>query len=380
MALLERTKFYSQSKPFYMLLGITLVLVGFGLAMVASASAVGSFRTTESAADTFLRQASFAGLGIVGMLAAANMPLGFYRRMAGVFLLSTIGLQLFTVFFGTTIQGNRNWINIFGYSVQPSEFLKLALAISVALLMSKLTDDTNINRGIWLRIFAISGVAVGLVAVGGSDLGTGVVMAAMLMGAFLLGGMRWLSWLSLALGGVIVAAGLLLSSASRRIRFDAWLNPEAADPMGVRWQFEHGTMALASGGWLGTGVGSSRMKWGWIPEVHNDFIFAVIGEELGLLGASFVILAFFGLGLTMYVIAKSQTSVFARNIVTAIMLWITMQAFINIGVVLGLFPVLGVPLPFISAGGSALISNLAAVGVVLAIERHRVRNPLGGNN
>ncbi|MEL0316414.1 MAG: FtsW/RodA/SpoVE family cell cycle protein, partial [Aquiluna sp.] len=154
--------------------------------------------------------------------------------------------------------------------------------------------------------------------------------------------------------------------------FEAWLNPEMADPMGVRWQFEHGTWALASGGLWGTGLGRSKLKWSWIPEVENDFIFAVIGEELGLVGALAVILIFFAIGLTFFAIARLQTNAFSRNIVVGVMIWIVMQAFINIGVVLGVFPVLGVPLPLISAGGSSLISTMAAIGVVLAVERDRV--------
>jgi cell division protein FtsW (lipid II flippase) len=155
-------------------------------------------------------------------------------------------------------------------------------------------------------------------------------------------------------------------------RIDAWLNPEGADPMGVRWQFEHGTWALASGGVFGTGLGRSKLKWSWIPEVENDFIFAIIGEELGLIGAMFVILLFFVFGVTMYSIARLQTNPFNRYLVIGVMLWVTMQGFINIAVVLGLLPVLGVPLPLISAGGSSLIATLGALGVVLAVERDRV--------
>jgi cell division protein FtsW (lipid II flippase) len=145
--------------------------------------------------------------------------------------------------------------------------------------------------------------------------------------------------------------------------------------MGVRWQYEHGTWALAHGGIFGTGLGRSKMKWSWIPEVQNDFIFAIIGEELGLIGALFVILLFTALAITLFSIARNQTNPFSRNVVAAVMVWISMQAFINIGVVLGVFPVLGVPLPLVSAGGSSLISTMAAIGIVLAVERDRLTNP-----
>jgi len=178
--------------------------------------------------------------------------------------------------------------------------------------------------------------------------------------------------LLIAVAGIASAAALIMSSPSRRIRFEAWLNPEGADPMGVRWQFEHGTWALASGGIFGTGLGRSKLKWSWIPEVENDFIFAVIGEELGLVGAGAVILLFFAIGLVLFAIVRLQTDTFNRNVVVGVMFWIVMQAFINIGVVLGLFPVLGVPLPLISAGGSSLIATMLAIGVVLAAERDRM--------
>ncbi|MEZ7856961.1 MAG: FtsW/RodA/SpoVE family cell cycle protein, partial [Aquiluna sp.] len=145
------------------------------------------------------------------------------------------------------------------------------------------------------------------------------------------------------------------------------------------WQYEKGTWALASGGIWGTGLGRSKLKWSWIPEVENDFIFAVIGEELGLIGALFVVLLFFALGLTMFSIAKHQSNAFSRNLVVGVMLWVVLQAFINISVVLGLLPVLGVPLPLISAGGSSLIATLAGIGVVLAVERDRTLN-LGRSN
>jgi len=189
---------------------------------------------------------------------------------------------------------------------------------------------------------------------------------------YLFAGMRVFTWLFMMSMGVIAALGLIWLSPSRRVRFEAWLFPESADPMGVRWQYEHGTWALASGGIFGTGLGRSKLKWNWIPEVENDFIFAVIGEELGLLGAMVTIVLFFAMGITLFSIAKSQTNAFSRNIVIGVMLWIVLQAFVNIGVVLGLFPVLGVPLPLISKGGSSLISTMAAVGVVLAVERDRI--------
>ena len=367
-----RPKFRAQSRQALLLLGLSLLTAGLGLAMVASASAIDSFKQTDSAATMFFRQGAFALVGLIALVAASNLPMGFYRRMSMPILFSALGLQVATVLFGADINGNRNWLDLGFVSIQPSEFLKLALIVALAQILAQLGGNEERNRQLWIWVFLLSGAAVVLVAVMGRDLGTGVVMAVLLMGIYLFAGMRWHNWLLLGFAGLAAAAAMIMASPSRRIRFDAWLNPEGADPMGVRWQFEHGTWALASGGIFGTGLGRSKLKWSWIPEVENDFIFAVIGEELGLVGAGAVILLFFAIGLVLFAIVRLQTDPFNRNIVVGVMFWIVMQAFINIGVVLGLFPVLGVPLPLISAGGSSLIATMLAIGVVLAVEWDRM--------
>jgi len=369
-----KPRFRAQSREFYMLLGLTAVVTLLGLAMVASASSVDAFKSTANAADTVIRQGGFALIGAVALVVASNLPLAIYKRFALLFLWGTLGLQLLTVLFGNEINGNRNWLDLGFTSIQPSEFLKLGLVIAFSLMLSELTGDELYDQQIWKRVFVYSGAALVMVVYFGKDMGTGVVMVITLAGLFLFAGMKLRSWLGLMGLVAFGAFALVMMSGSRRARFAAWLNPTEADPMGVNWQFEKGTWALAQGGIFGSGLGRSRMKWSWIPEVQNDFIFAIIGEELGLIGALFVILLFCALAVTMFMIAKNQTNAFSRNIVATVMVWISMQAFINIGVVLGLFPVLGVPLPLISAGGSSLIITLASIGVVLAVERDRVKN------
>ena len=369
-----KPRFRAQSREFYMLLGLTAIISLLGLAMVASASSVDAFKSTANAADTVMRQGVFALIGAVALVVASNLPLSIYKRFAIFFLWITLGLQLLTVMFGNEINGNRNWLDLGFTSIQPSEFLKLGLVIAFSLMLAELTGDEFYDKQIWKRVFVYSGLALLMVVYFGKDMGTGVVMAITLAGLFLFAGMKLSSWLGLMALGALGAVVLVMMSGSRRARFAAWMNPTEADPMGVNWQFEKGTWALAQGGIFGSGLGRSRMKWSWIPEVQNDFIFAIIGEELGLIGALFVILLFCALAVTMFMIAKNQTNAFSRNLVATIMVWISMQAFINIGVVLGIFPVLGVPLPLISAGGSSLIATLATIGVVLAVERDRVKN------
>lgn len=377
MSIRESVKpsFRAQSRPAVLLLGLTLLLVAFGLIMVASASVVDAYKESDNAASLFMRQALYALVGLTALVFLSNLKLSVYRRFAPPALLALLVVQLVTVFFGDERNGNRNWLDIGFTSVQPSEFLKIGLVVGLGLQLAQLTHDPQTDRQIWTMVLGVSGVALALVVLVGRDLGTGVVIGVTLMGMFLFAGMKLSNWLGLLMGLGLIAAAAIATSPSRRIRFEAWLNPNGADPAGVMWQFEKGTWALASGGFWGTGLGRSKLKWSWIPEVENDFIFAVIGEELGTLGAGAVIIFFLALAMTLFHIARLQTNPFSRNVVAGVMVWISMQAFINIGVVLGLFPVLGVPLPMISAGGSSLIATMAAIGVVLAVERDRLTQP-----
>ncbi len=370
-----KPKFKAQSKQAVLLLGLTVLIVVVGLIMVASASAVDSYKETDNAAFTFLRQGLYVLVGFAGLVFLSNLKLDFFRRMAPPVLLGMLVLQLVTAFFGVEINGNRNWLDIGITTIQPAEFLKIALIVALALQLAQLNQDPETDKQIWRMVLGVSAVAVGLVALIGRDLGTGVVIGVTLMAMFLFAGMPLSRWLGLSALIVAGAVAAIMSSASRRIRFEAWLNPDGADPMGVMWQIEKGTWALAAGGFWGTGLGRSKLKWSWIPEVENDFIFAIIGEELGLLGAIGVIGLYFALAMVLFSIAKQQTNAFSRNLVAGVMVWISMQAFINIGVVLGLFPVLGVPLPLISAGGSSTIATLAGIGIVLAVERDRINGP-----
>lgn len=369
----DRKLFQTQSKQYYTLLGVTLLIVAIGLVMVASASAVDALRETNSSYSVFNRQAGFAVIGLIIMLMLSRLNVSHVKSLTVLFLLATLALQTYTVLFGADINGNRNWIYIFGYSLQPSEFLKMAMIMAMALMISRNQDLLEGTR-FWLRPLGLWGLVLGLVAIMGRDVGTGVVIVAIGLGMFVMGGMRWRYWLGVVTVSAIAGIFAIMSSASRSARFRAWLFPEDADPLGVRWQYEHGTWALAAGGFFGTGLGRSKLKWSWIPEVENDFIFAIIGEELGLLGASMVILLFVILAINFLVMIRNQRDIFSRLVISGVMFWVILQAFTNIGVVLGALPVLGVPLPLISAGGSSLIATLGAIGVVLALERSRHRS------
>jgi cell division protein FtsW (lipid II flippase) len=213
-----------------------------------------------------------------------------------------------------------------------------------------------------------------ILVLGGADLGTALVIFGFSLVTMVLIGMP--NRYALSIFGIAAVGALIFANmGSRRTRIAAWLNPDAVDVAGATWQARHGIWALAAGGIGGTGLGDSKMKWNWIPMVDNDYIFSVVGEEWGLIGASILILLFVLLAMAMIRILNRTERVFERYVMYGIVSWITIQAFINIGVVLNFLPVLGVPLPLISAGGSSLFATLATLGIALGIER---RNSLAG--
>lgn len=366
--------FKSQSIHFYRLLGITLFLVAFGVVMVLSASSIDSLVANNNSFAVAGKQLFFAALGLIALSFVSLMSTDFIRSKAKLLFIGSMALQVAVLFIGKDINGNRNWIDVFGlFTIQPSEFLKIAVILHVSAYLAQQYDYLD-DPKVWQRALVISAAAMGLVMLG-KDLGTVIIMTIAFVGLLALAGMpnKLMRLVGLA---IVVGVPLALMSSSSRIgRITAWLNPNGPDPLNYNWQAEHGMWALSAGRIFGAGLGESKMKWSWIPEVENDFIFAIIGEELGLIGALVVIVLFVALAFSFLRIMQRTTDPFKRNVVMAIMLWIIFQALVNIAVVLRLLPVLGVPLPLISAGGSSLVSALGAIGVVLAIERENHATP-----
>ncbi|MCU1417632.1 MAG: ftsW [Schumannella sp.] len=369
-----RRLFSAETPEYFLLLGTTLFLVVFGLIMVLSSSSI----EARAAGGDFFAQASRQGLyalvGIPAMLLAARAPAAFWRRWAGTAVVIAVALQLlvFLPGLGYASGQNRNWINLGSFTAQPSELIKLALIIWLAWVLSRKGDALHEWREVAIPVLPITVVTTGLV-LAGNDLGTATIILAIVFGALFYAGVR-LRILAAALAAVSVVALVAVQlSDSRSNRIAAWLG-QCSDPTLYSrdcWQSIHGWEALAHGGVLGVGLGNSTGKWFWIPEAANDFIFAIIGEELGLLGAILVIGLFVVLTICFVRIIRMNRDPFAKLAVSAAMVWIIGQAFVNIAVVLGLLPVLGVPLPLVSAGGSALITTLTAIGVVLSFARHR---------
>ncbi|MCU1414442.1 MAG: ftsW [Microbacteriaceae bacterium] len=373
--------FAAETGNYFLLLGATLFLVVLGLVMVLSSSAVESYKASGDFFNGFVRQVLFAALGLPLMLVAARMPATFWKKWAGVFVIVAIGLQAAVILtpLGTSVGGNRNWITFGTFTAQPSELVKVALVLWLGLTLAKKLPVIDDWRELLIPLVPIVGVAIVLVLIGG-DLGTTIILSLIVLGALFFAGvkLRYLA-VPVVLGGIIglVAA---FGTSSRRDRMDAFISGcKSIDQAGgICYQTVQGWWALASGGPFGVGLGNSTAKWSWLPEADNDFIFAIIGEELGLIGAVVVLLLFVVIAIAMVRIIRANRDPFARITISAIMVWIIGQAFVNIGVVLGVLPVLGVPLPLISAGGSALITSMAAIGIVLSFARHAPASDAAG--
>lgn len=357
-----------------MLLVTTLGLAIFGCIMVLSASSVTMISQGQSPFSQVSSQIMFLVVGVLAMAGITRIPVGYYHKKSVVYAMLIVALvmQLAVVVVGVEVNGNRNWLKIPGIGqIQPSEFSKLAIIMWLAWVYSRHGD---ISRSIWRTLFpSIYGVgALVLLIMLGGDMGTAMVYG------FIFVGMMWLAGASrsslLKIGGAFAVLALVgvLSSANRVARiFGIWGSCTNANCD----QANSGEVALTTGGFLGVGLGQSRQKYNYLAEAHNDYIFAIIGEELGLLGTLAVLLLYVGLVYCAVRIMLRTTDPLVRLATGGIMIWLTSQAIINMGMVSRILPVIGVPLPFVSYGGSSLLSSLFAAGLLLAFAR---QTPLRG--
>lgn len=356
-----------------MLLVTTLGLAFFGCIMVLSASSVTMISQGQSPFSQVSSQLMFLIIGVIAMAGITRIPVGYYHKKSVVYAMLIIALvmQLAVVVVGVEVNGNRNWLKLGPVQIQPSEFSKLAIIMWLAWVYSRHGD---ISRSIWRTLFpSIYGVgALVLLIMLGGDMGTAMVYG------FIFVGMMWLAGASrsslLKIGGAFAVLALVgvLSSANRVARiFGIWGSCTNANCD----QANSGEVALTTGGFLGVGLGQSRQKYNYLAEAHNDYIFAIIGEELGLLGTLAVLLLYVGLVYCAVRIMLRTTDPLVRLATGGIMIWLTSQAIINMGMVSRILPVIGVPLPFVSYGGSSLLSSLFAAGLLLAFAR---QTPLRG--
>ena len=371
--------FVHQSPNFYWLLGTSMFIVSFGMVMVLSSSSVDSLTTHNNPYLVFLNQLKFFGIGLVGMLLISILPLSrimFWGRI--FFVVGLISQALVFSPIGVSVGGNRNWIKIFGQTLQPSEFIKLGLILVLAERLAKQdfrmhdTREFLYRSWLWLVIPAV------VLVVAGNDLGTTLIIALIAFGITWMTGIETKKLQGLATLAILGVFLLIATGGSRSGRISAWISQGSDDSSNYAWQSQHGIWALAAGSLTGVGLGHSKLKWSWIPEVDNDYIFAIIGEETGFLGAATTVLLFLTLVIVIRRTLLRATNSYIRNASAGIMVWIGFQSLINVSVVVQNLPVLGVPLPMVSSGGSSLISSMLAIGVMLAFERHIYQQELQG--
>ena len=302
---------------------------------------------------------------VLVVAAVASAVLGKWQEAAAIL---AIVLLFAVLVVGHEVAGQRNWIEIAGpFRLQPSEIAKLALVVWGATLISRRSDRVDSWRALLVPFLPVAVLMMGLVLAEG-DFGNALMLAAITMGILFAAGapMR----LFAIMFGVGAAAIVMLSLAApyRMARFTSWLNP-GDDPLGFGWQVTQGQYALGTGGWWGVGLGASREKWGTLPEAHTDFIFAVVGEELGLVGTITVLVLFGLLAFAIFRMARSAQDSFVRLAAAGVGAWIVVQAVVNVGAVLGVLPITGVPLPLVSYGGSSLVPTLVALGMLMGLAK-----------
>ena len=373
-AFLEGADRSPSGSSYYLILGAAIALTAIGLMMVLSASSVEAISEGKDTFDLFLKQAVWASAGLVLMLVLSRLGPRAYKALAWPTLAIAVVLLILVLVVGVEINGNKNWIQIGSQTFQPSEPTKLALALWFAAVLERKKALIRDWKHALIPALPFGGLPIVLVLIGG-DLGTGLVLM-MVAGAALFFAGAPLKLFTLA-GAAAIAGSLVMvaTSTNRGGRVSAWLGLNCDNGADLCLQSDNGLFAIASGGLFGVGIGQSRQKWNWIPEAHNDFIFAIIGEEFGLVGTLVVVLLFGIFAVATIRVALRYSDPFVRILMGSILVWLIGQAFVNIGMVTGLLPVIGVPLPFISYGGSALTFTLAAVGVLLSFARKTPHGP-----
>lgn len=341
-----------------------------GLVMVMSASSVVALDEHGSSWYFVIRQAAWAAAGVVALVVVARVDYHRWRRFAGPFLLVSLLLLGLVLVPGVGVDANgaTRWIGVGSLTIQPSELAKLAILVWVADLLSRRAAFMHNTRATLRPVIVVLAAAATLVMLQ-PNLGTTMVIAAIALALCFVAGTPAVPLAGWTAFGLTSAVGLALVTPYRRARVLTFLDPWA-DPMDKGYQNIQSLVGLASGGISGTGLGASRAKWGFLPYAHSDFVFAIIGEELGLVGATVVVGLFVLLGIVGIRIALHAPDRFGLLLAVGVTAWFCVQAFVNIGAVIGILPITGVPLPFVSYGGSSLLFGMAGAGVLLSVARH----------
>ena len=352
----------------HLILAIFALMLGFGLLMVLSSSSVAAFRNGGSSFSVFANQATYAAVGLMLFCAAQFLPVRLMRSLSTIAVIVALALLVAVLIpgIGTLVNGARSWIRLGGLQFQPSEIAKLALLLWMAHVLAARRSTLGSPKALLIPVLPVYGLMAGLIMYQ-PDLGTTVALTIVFMAVlYFAGAPRWM-FATLGALGVAGFFFLAVSAEYRLARLLSFINPEEHPE--VSYQLLQSLYGMGNGGWFGVGLGQSRAKWSYLPNADSDFIFAIIGEELGLIGAGILLLLFALLAYTGLRIARRNVDPFVKIVASAGTVWLVGQAAINIGYVVGLLPVTGIPLPMISAGGTSLLITMVVFGLLANFAR-----------
>ena len=371
---LARQKVNDRATTTLLVLVVVLVVVGLGVTMSASSAVALSETGTEDQWRFVKRQLVGVGLGTFALLVMSRIPYRFYRKLAIPAFVVTVALLVAVEMNGITEGGATRWLAIPGLtSFQPSELAKVSVVFVLAYLLEKKSKLLTHFGHFIIPVVATLGL-VGLLIIRQPDLGTLIIIAAAAMAVIIASDVPMKFVMILGVLAVLAAVYFAYAADYRADRIDAFLNPEA-DPQGDGYQLIQGYYALGNGGVFGVGLGASRARWFYLPNAHTDFIFAIIGEETGLVGGLTVIGLFIALAAAGWVVASRAPDGFGRMVAAGLTVWLSFQALVNIGGVLGVVPITGISLPFVSFGSTSLAVAMGAVGILVNIAQHGVDAP-----
>jgi cell division protein FtsW len=355
--------------PYYLLLGATGLLLAIGLVMVLSASSVDSY--LHHGGNSYYwatKQLVWVVIALPCAWIATRVPLRLLRFLAWPMVgVSLVLLVLTQTSLGVEVNGNKNWLGLGPLQIQPSEIAKFSMVLWCADVYARKDTLLDSWRHLVVPVVPVTGLLTAMVLVGG-DLGTALVLFAITLGMFWVVGVPARVFVA-AVSVVSVAALYLAASSPERLNRITSFTAPFKDFQNSGWQAGHGILGMASGGILGKGIGASQQKWGNLPEAHTDFIFAVLGEELGLVGTLLVLALFLTIAYAGIRVAMQSNDLFVRYATAGVVIWLMAHVVINIGMVLALLPVIGIPLPLVSYGGSSLVPELVALGLVIGFAR-----------
>ncbi|PIU27594.1 MAG: putative lipid II flippase FtsW [Candidatus Aquicultor secundus] len=353
-------------KNYHRLLGVVIVMILFGLIMVLSASHARAYASTGDSYYYIKKQLIAAGIGFAALMFLSNVPLKTLQRMVRPAMWAAVGLLVAVLIpgIGKNAGGATSWIPLGGFQIQPSELAKIAAILFTADFFSKRSRGLKDIRELYPYAGAI--LLIILLIMKQPDMGTTLALCITLFVMLFVGGLNMKYIAAAASLGTVSAIALIFARSYRLNRITSFLNPNA-DPLGNGWQIKQSLLAFGSGGLTGVGFGMSRQKYFYLPAAHTDFIFAIIGEELGLLGTLFTISLFALFAYYGIRISRQCKSQFGYLLGVGVTSMVALQAIVNMGTVTAVLPITGIPMPFISYGGSSLMANLAAVGILLSI-------------